>query len=206
MRGSHLHHIFNGATLQPASEERIAQMAAQLGITGERPLLVGIGRMVPAKDFPTLVRTAALLDDVDLVIAGEGPERPKLEELGKELGVRLQLPGLIDDIPALLQLATVMVATSTVEGASIAVLEAVSLGIACVVTPVCTHEELTERGAVVVVPAGAAIPFARALRPLLDDPESLQSLRDRCASIAQRFSITRMVEEYETLDTLVARG
>ena len=81
-----------------------------------------------------------------------------------------------------------------------------SLGVACVVTPVCTHEELTERGGVVVVPSGAAIPFARALHPLLDDPAKLAALRERCASIAQRFSITRMVEEYETLGAQLARG
>jgi glycosyltransferase involved in cell wall biosynthesis len=206
MRGSHLHHIFNGATLEPATEERIAAMAERLGVSRDRPLLVGIGRMVPAKDFPTLIRAAALLDGVDLVIAGDGPERPKLEALAKELGVDVRMPGVVDDVPALLQLATVMVATSTVEGASIAVLEAVSLGVACVVTPVCTHEELTERGAVVVVPSGAAVPFARALHPLLDDREKLLALRERSASIAHRFSVTRMVEEYETLGALLARS
>jgi glycosyltransferase involved in cell wall biosynthesis len=206
LRGGRLHNISNGATLQPAGEQRIAELATQLGISGAHPVLVGMGRLVPAKDFPTMVRAAALLDDVDLVIAGEGPEREHLEKLAAELGVRLQLPGVIDDVAALLQLATVLVATSTVEGASIAVLEAVSLGVACVVTPVCTHGELVEARAVVVVPPGHPHEFADALRPLLDSPEALQSLRDRSAAIAHRFSVTKMVEEYELLSARLAGG
>ena len=206
LRGHRLHHIYNGATLQHADEQRIAQLAARLGISRERQVLVGVGRLVAAKDFPTLVRTAALLGDVDLVIAGEGPERENLEKLAEELGVRLHLPGVLDDVPALLQLATVVVATSIVEGASIAVLEAVSLGVACVVTPVCTHEELVAAGAVVVVPPGEPERFADALRPLLDSTEALQSLRGRSAAIAHRFSVTRMVEEYESLGARLARG
>jgi glycosyltransferase involved in cell wall biosynthesis len=201
-----LHRICNGATLRPADDQRIGQMAARLGVSGERPLLVGMGRLVPAKAFPTLVRAAALLGDVDLVIAGEGPEREHLERLAEELGVRLHLPGVVDDVPALLQLATVLVATSTVEGASIAVLEAVSLGVACVVTPVCVHEELVDSGAVVVVPPAHAAGFADALRPLLDDAEALKALRDRSAAIAHRFSVTRMVEEYESLGAWLGRG
>ena len=205
LRGGRLHHIYNGATLQPADDQRITQLATRLGISRERPVLVGMGRLVEAKGFPTLVRTAALLGDVDLVIVGEGPERDDLERLGRELGVRLHLPGVIDDVSALLQLATVVVATSIVEGASIAVLEAVSLGVACVVTPVCTHEELVEAGAVVVAPPDPES-FADALRPLLDSTEALQSLRDRSAAVAHRFSVTRMVEEYESLGARLARS
>jgi glycosyltransferase involved in cell wall biosynthesis len=203
--GSRLHHIYNGATLLPANDQRVAQMAAHLGVSRERPVLVGMGRLVPAKGFPTLVEAAALLDDVDLVIAGEGAERENLENLAKELDVDLRLPGIIDDVPALLQLATVLVATSTVEGASIAVLEAVSLGVACVVTPVCTHEELVEAGAVVVVPPGEPRVVADALQVLLDDPEALQALRGRSAGIAHRFSVTRMVDQYEALGARLAR-
>ena len=206
MNGARLHNIYNGATLQPADDQRIARLATRLGVSGDRPVLVGMGRLVPAKDFPTMVRTAALLDHVDLVIAGEGPERETLEKLAQELGVRLHLPGVIDDVPALLQLATVLVATSIVEGASIAVLEAVSLGVACVVTPVCTHEELVDAGAVIVAPPGAPEVFADALRPLLDSPEDLQAMRDRTNAIAHRFSVTRMVEQYESLGARLARG
>ena len=54
--------------------------------------------------------------------------------------------------------------------------------------------------------SGAAVPFARALHPLLDDREKLLALRERSASIAHRFSVTRMVEEYETLGALLARS
>lgn len=206
MHGERLHTIANGATLEPASDRRVADLAARLGLSGERPVLVGMGRLVPAKGFPTTVRAAALLGDVDLVIAGEGPERRPLEQLAAQLGVDLRLPGVIDDVPALLQLATVLVAASTVEGASIVVLEAVSLGVGCVVTPVCTHQELVEADAVLVVPPGDPDAFAEALRPLLEDPDALRGLRERSAAIAHRFSLTRMVEDYETLGARLVRG
>lgn len=204
VRPPRLHRILNGASLHPADDSRVERLAARLEVGRDRPLLVGIGRLVAPKDWPTLVRAAALLGDVDLVIAGDGPVRDDLARLGRELGVRLHLPGFVDDVEALLQLSTVMVATSVREGASIAVLEAISLGTACVVTPVCTHDDLARSGAVVVVPAGAPEAVAEAIRPLLRDPDELEALRSRAREAADRYSVSRMVAEYEALVAAVA--
>jgi glycosyltransferase involved in cell wall biosynthesis len=55
-----------------------------------RPVLVAVGRLHPAKDYPTLLRALARIRkarDVRLLILGEGPEEGALKELAAELSV-----------------------------------------------------------------------------------------------------------------------
>jgi glycogen(starch) synthase len=65
-----------------------------------RPFILGIGRHVPQKGFDVLLRAFARaeLPAHDLVLAGDGPERPRLMELARELGVegRVRFPGKAD--------------------------------------------------------------------------------------------------------------
>lgn len=65
-----------------------------------RPFILGIGRHVPQKGFDVLLRAFAQADlpSHDLVLAGDGPERPRLMELARELGVdgRVRFPGKAD--------------------------------------------------------------------------------------------------------------
>ncbi len=65
--------------------------------TGLRVLAVG--RLTYYKGFETLVRAAAALPDVELVIAGDGEERAKLERALDEEGrpASIRLAGAVDD-------------------------------------------------------------------------------------------------------------
>ena len=65
----------------------------------EPPLVLAAGNLVPPKGFETLIEAVGLLKrhgvPVRLRILGEGPERPRLESLVRELGIRdrVELPG-----------------------------------------------------------------------------------------------------------------
>jgi len=62
--------------------------------------VVTVGRLDAMKRFDLLVRAvAAAREPVRAVIVGEGPERPALEALARQLGVgdRVELPGRVDD-------------------------------------------------------------------------------------------------------------
>jgi rhamnosyltransferase len=57
--------------------------------------VVAVGRLIEKKGFLHLVRAAALLDDVQVTIAGDGPQRAALEAEVQRLGLgdRVHLPG-----------------------------------------------------------------------------------------------------------------
>lgn len=99
---------------------------ASLGIPDDAPLMLGLGRLHEVKGFDVLIRAAALLPDVYCIIAGEGPERPKLEALIADLhlGHRVKLLGWRTDSGALLKAADIFVSSSRHEPLGNMVLEA----------------------------------------------------------------------------------
>jgi glycosyltransferase involved in cell wall biosynthesis len=56
-----------------------------LGLPSDRPIILSVGRLSPEKNLPVIIEAAARLANLEprplLVVAGEGPERSRLEEL-----------------------------------------------------------------------------------------------------------------------------
>jgi glycosyltransferase involved in cell wall biosynthesis len=101
--------------------------------TGQPPVVVGIGRLEPQKDFGTLIRAIGLVRrerPARLLILGEGGERPSLEALVRELGLRddVALPGFVDNPYAYLARAAVFALSSVYEGLPTVLIEALALG------------------------------------------------------------------------------
>jgi glycosyltransferase involved in cell wall biosynthesis len=97
------------------------------------PVLVGAGRMVPQKDFTTLLRAFAMASGarpMRLALFGDGPERPALERLAAELGVaaRVYFAGFTDALPAYLRQARLFVLSSRWEGLGSVIVEALAAG------------------------------------------------------------------------------
>jgi glycosyltransferase involved in cell wall biosynthesis len=100
---------------------------------GQPPVLLGVGRFVPQKDFPNLLKAFALLRKKQmarLVILGEGELRPQLETLVKELGITedVQLPGFHRNPYVFMKRASVFVLSSVLEGLPTVLIEAMALG------------------------------------------------------------------------------
>lgn len=98
--------------------------------------IIAVGRLVPLKNFNLIVRSAKELINRNLtnflvLIAGEGGERPMLEALIKELEVdtHVKLLGLRDDIIDLMMASDLFVISSSYEGLSIAMIEAMACGL-----------------------------------------------------------------------------
>lgn len=86
----------------PPVREEIDALATSLGLGAERVLL-SVGRLVRRKGFDIAIRAFAEYRRIqprgEYVIAGDGPERPALEALASELGVRdhVRFVGSIDE-------------------------------------------------------------------------------------------------------------
>ena len=101
--------------------------------TGEPPVILSVARLTLQKDFTTLIRAFAHLNQqysARLLILGEGEERTRLESLVKSLGLEQQvsLPGFVDNPFAYMKQAAVFVLSSCFEGMPNALLQAMACG------------------------------------------------------------------------------
>ncbi len=134
--------VFN-ASVQPDTDA-----ADSFGILSTRSLL-------PLYRVEDLVRAAACLrgniPSLRLVLAGDGPERGRLEALGAELGLgdNLAFTGRLTPPELARQLAAcrVYVSTSPAEGTSVSLLEALALGCLPVVADIPSNRDWVTHGA-----------------------------------------------------------
>ncbi|HVM69821.1 MAG TPA: glycosyltransferase family 4 protein [Gaiellaceae bacterium] len=177
--------------------------APQAPLEGSPPLVVSVGRLKEPKDFSTLVRALAELREVPhrAVVAGDGPDRPALEAERDELGVRVELSGERDDVPALLAAADVFVLSSRSEGMPMSILEAMAAGLPVVASAVGGVPELVVDGETgLLVPPGDADALAAALRLVLEDADLRRRLGSAGRERAQRaFGLERFRREHLAL-------
>ncbi len=165
-----------------------AVLRDSLGVPEDAKLMLGLGRLHAVKGFDTLIRAAALLPDVYCVIAGEGPERARLEALTRELRVetRVKLLGWRDDSGALLKAADIFVSSSRHEPLGNMVLEAFAAQTPVLAAKAEGPAEVVRDGQDgILVPMNDAPALAAAAATLLGDVR----LRVRLALAArQRFA------------------
>jgi glycosyltransferase involved in cell wall biosynthesis len=161
----------------------------ELGVSAGH-LICNVAALFPSKDQETLLhalqRVVQERPDVKGVIAGDGPQRPRLEALARGLGLQEVVRFLGDRPDAVEVMAASDVAcqlTFQLEGLPIAVLDAMSLGLPIVATGVSGVLEVLEdeRSGILVAP-GDVEGVSRALLRLLQSPEE----RVRIGAAARR--------------------
>uniref|UniRef100_A0A832M240 Glycosyltransferase n=1 Tax=Oscillatoriales cyanobacterium SpSt-402 TaxID=2282168 RepID=A0A832M240_9CYAN len=101
--------------------------------SSEIPVILGVGKLEPQKDFPSLIRAFAKVRQTQparLVILGWGPDRPQLEALVRDLGLQdeVDLPGYVQNPYAYMARASTFVLSSAWEGLPTVLIEAMALG------------------------------------------------------------------------------
>jgi glycosyltransferase involved in cell wall biosynthesis len=162
-------------------------------------VVLAVGRLVPEKDFATLLRAVAQLGDhVRLTLIGEGPERAALTALASELGVahRVDLPGYAAEPWAAYAQARVFALSSRSEGFGNVIVEALASGLPVVSTSCGGPDEILGSGRWgCLIPAGDPATLARSLAAALADPGDPAPRRAR----ADRYRTQAVVAEYIAL-------
>jgi glycosyltransferase involved in cell wall biosynthesis len=175
---------------------------------GPRRLVVGaVGRLFKVKNVPLLLRASARLIerglDLELRIAGDGPERDNVRALASSLnlGDRVRFLGHVKDVVPFLRELDVYALTSDSEANPNSLLEAMSAGCACVSSAVGNVPDLfdQERSGVLFTPGDEA-GLADTLGALLGDEPRRRALESAArARIVGRFGEDRMFGRYEAL-------
>jgi glycosyltransferase involved in cell wall biosynthesis len=182
-------------------------------LTGGRDLEVVLtaARLDPQKGHPVLLRAAKEVPDAVFALAGEGPERARLEALAMDLEVadRVLFLGRRTDIPELLAACDVFALPSLYEGSSLAVLEAMAARRPVVSSAIGGTDELIADGDNgLLVAAGDSTGLAAALRSLLADAKLREELAGRARLRVERdFTPSAMGRRVELIyEELLADG
>ena len=187
---------------QPSVSQELAALQRQLG--NERIFLY-MGRIAPEKNVEALLKAWRLvqLPGCRLVVVGDGTMRQQLmQSYGEEDRVLWwgHEPDRLRRL-ALLQLAEVFILPSLVEGLSLALLEAMASGTACIATDAGADGEVLEGGAGIVISTQAVTTQLRTLLPLLRDQPVLSAELGRRARarVLERYSLSHNIDALEKL-------
>jgi glycosyltransferase involved in cell wall biosynthesis len=169
--------------------------------------LVFVGRFEPQKDHRTIMRALAMLPNVVLLLVGDGPLRPQLEELARSLGVmsRVRFLGKRTDVAQVLKASDIYVHSTNSDGFGIAACEAMAAGLPVIASNVPGLAQVVE-GAGVLFPVGDHEALAHEIQELLSSPERRDEMSNASRKRAQCFSIDKTVDGYLAMYESVLRG
>lgn len=210
-----IHLIPNGIDLtrfRPASDEERRWLPAGCPFDRSHHRIVGtVGRMEPVKNHRLLLDALALAlqqtpsatTTLRLVMVGDGPLRPDVEQQIQALGLEdhVWLAGNRNDVPELLRVMDVFVLCSIAEGTSCALQEAMATGLEIVATDVGGNRQLLLEGAVgTLVPTNSVHELAQ---ELIKQTTNLAQARGTLARqhAASSYALSDTVSAYARLFT-----
>lgn len=173
------------------------------------PCILILGRLVAAQEInlalEAFARIGECFPEVRLVIAGEGDERPKLEKEVSALRLqdRVEFRGLVEpeNVPELLNQATMLLVTSRYVGFPMVALEAMQMGRPVVTTTGGGISEAVIDGQTgLVTPPGDSLALAKAMRFLLEHPgRAMEMGNEGRRRQMEMFSLENTARKYDAL-------
>ena len=180
----------------------------KFGLSGTGFLIGMVARLVPFKNHAGVLQALPRLHragiDAHLVLAGNGPLRGQLETLSESLGItdKVHFLGNINQTCQFLNSLDVFVSNSTSgEGLSLAVLEAMACEIPVVATAMAEHSKVLYNGkAGSLIPPGNEDALVDSLLHLAKNPEVLTSIgKAGRRRVQDRYSYDGMMAAYQQL-------
>lgn len=170
---------------------------------GEPRRILFLSRIERRKGLEVLIQAMTRLRDlnVELLVAGSGPEEGAAKALADRLQVRARFLGRVadDDVPGLYRSADVYCAPGLGgESFGIVLVEAMAAG-APVVCSDLDGFRAVAGGAGTLVPPGQAGPLADALREALIDDDRAREMKKMSALMAQAFDWRRLIVGVEAI-------
>ncbi len=193
-------HVVYNPLVSPDLERKASEIISHPWFIADGPpVILAVGRLAVAKDYPTLLRAFSNVVQkrpARLLILGDGRERARIESLVKELGLSdcVQMPGFVKNPYAYMARARLLVLSSIWEGFANVLVEALACG-----TPVVSTNcksgprEILEEGRFGrLVPVGDTKALSAAILETLQAPPDRALLLQR----ANDFTIDEFVRKY----------
>ena len=182
--------------LQDMAEEPVEHPWLQ---AGQPPVILGVGRLVSAKNFPLLIEAFELQRkkmECRCLIIGDGPQRSDVETKAakSQFADDIDILGHRENPFAYMKKAAIFVLSSSWEGFGNVLVEAMSTGTPVISTdcPSGPREILEDGIHGILVPVGDPSAMAEAIHQTLLQPPS----RENTKRAAERFSVRTISEHY----------
>ena len=180
---------------EPVPRDRIDDLRRQLGITSQTRVLLSVGRLSLEKGHSNLIRAfhayrqGRLGIPVKLAFVGEGPERQRLENLSRQLGLKddVAFVGQQEDVNPYYAIAYAFALPSHSEGSPNVLLEAMSAGVPVIATSVGGVPEIVADGIDALLVEKRDIDgLADSISRMFEDNELHERLRSAGQKVVQR--------------------
>jgi glycosyltransferase involved in cell wall biosynthesis len=176
---------------------------------GSDLVLVSVGRLGPEKNWPLVFEAAAQamreIPRLRLALAGNGPERDRLEALSSQLGIRGQVEFLgelpFNQIPSFLSAGDAFIFASTAETQGLVTMEAMAAGLPIVAVDGTGTRDVVQSGVQGFLTEKDSSSLGKAVVRLFESSDGLAKMREAVLIKARSFDIythaMEMLEVYE---------
>lgn len=166
-----------------------------------RVTIVSVGRLVKRKGYEYLIDVVSKIEQIDLIIIGDGPERNNLEALidKYKLNGRVRLFGSVDEETKFqyLNCADIYFLSSVHEGFGIVLQEAMQVGLPIIATNNGGQVDLIEDGVNgLLVNYGDINEAIEAIQKMLDNPSIMIKMREENLSRIEKYKADRIAKKY----------
>jgi glycosyltransferase involved in cell wall biosynthesis/ribosomal protein S18 acetylase RimI-like enzyme len=200
--------IPNGTVEAGRNEEvGLAELRSQLNAGPDDFLILSMARLAGDKGLQYLIEAAAMLPDkgsrIQIVIAGDGPARERLEGLANKLHAtdRIRFLGFREDVGDLLAACDLVILPSLREGLSMSLLEAMAAGKPIIATSIGSQREVASHAEMAwLVPPADAAALREAIMRLTGDRALMARLGTNARVVYESFyTENRMLQAYRQL-------
>ncbi|RLG43072.1 MAG: hypothetical protein DRO01_00225 [Thermoproteota archaeon] len=178
------------------------EVREEMGIPAEARVVGIVGSLVPVRDPELALRAALSHPDALVLVAGDGPLRPRLEELARREGAgRVTFLGKVphERIPLVLRACDLTLHTPRWEGFGLSALESMAAGTPPLAARVGALPEFVRDGRTGFLADRSLEAISERLREVFSDPEGLE----RVSRGAREFALSRgwdaVAGEFESL-------
>ena len=206
---AHIYNPVNLSQIQRSHQTKSKNHTQPLLLSNDGKYIVAVGRLQPQKGFKYLLKALHIchhqhgLDDLNLIILGEGNLRPQLEQQIQTLQLHehVTLAGFVENPWRYIQAAEAFVLSSLWECFAHVVVEAMACNVPVVATA-CDYgpqEIIDNKATGILVQPQDAEALAQAIAHIITNPIQAANLVKNAAKRAQDFDAAKITHEYESL-------
>ena len=209
-----LYWLKHGVHIRNAVSVGREYLKVSIRISAEEPRkALFVGRITQQKNWSCFLRAIPLIDPgcrIQFLVCGNGEEREQLLAMADELGVTesLQYLGYQQDIYRIMRSCDMLVLPSWFEGMPNVFLEALHIGLPCIVSDISAHRDIIgDTGCALQFDPSDPKELAARIDLLCRNQAAAQELFEKGKNVARNYLPGRMVlEYYELYSSMVTRA